>query len=82
LKESKEQNNETETQNKEIQANDEKYQKIKNILPNSIYNGDPKFDKLVAGLESFENLQTLSNSTENNKAKVEALEIIFNELKN
>jgi hypothetical protein len=31
LKESKE-------QNKEIQANDEKYQKIKNILPNSIYN--------------------------------------------
>jgi hypothetical protein len=73
---------ESKEQNKEYLETDIKYQKIKNILPNSIYNGDPKFDKLVAGLESFENLQTLSNSTENNKAKVEALEIIFNELKN
>lgn len=80
--ESNKQNIETEIQNKEIQANDEKYQKIKNILPNWIYNWEAKFDNLVKWLNIFEELQTLENSNENNEKKVRALELVINELKN
>jgi len=82
LEETKKQNIKSESINEEYQETDEKYQKIKNTLPQWIYNWDPKFDKLVKGLNSFEELQTFENSTENNNKKVEVLEAILNELKN
>lgn len=69
-------------QNIEYQATDNKYQKIKNILPDWIYNWEAKFDNLIKGLNIFEKLQTLPNSNENNEKKVKVLEVILNELKN
>jgi len=80
--ESNKQNLESEAQNKEYQETDDKYEKIKNILPDWIYNWDSKYQKLVQALNSFDNLQALDNSNENNNQKVEALKVILNELKN
>lgn len=81
-KESTKQNIETEKQSIEYQETDKKYQKIKNILPDWIYNWDAKFDNLVKWLNIFEKLQNLPNSNENNNDKIKALEVILNELKN
>lgn len=78
------QNVERETQTIEIKKNDLKYQKIKDILPQWIYNWNPKFNELVSNLEKFESLQTWENTDKNidiNKIKAETLGTIFTQLK-
>lgn len=56
--------------------------RIDTNLGGHIYNWEPKFNKLVQGLDLFEQLQTLENSTKNNEKKIKVLEVILNELKN
>lgn len=67
-------NTEKETQNKELQANKIKYQKLKNILPKWIYSWDKKFGDIAKNLKAFEEAKT-------NNEKTQVLEAIINELK-
>ena len=74
-----------ESVNEQYQERDEKYNKIKNILPEWVYNWNPKFKTLVSNLEKFEAIKTWNDTDENiaiNNDKTEILEAIITELKN
>lgn len=61
--------------NEQYQVNNEKYQKLKNILPEWIYSWNPKFWNIATNLKAFEE----ANS---NEKKLEAIQAIIDKLKN